>query len=354
MKNVRFLMIILCLVLCVMILPEGAAASSADDWNGLLEPAFSSGTPEEEEEEEATWKPAVEGLSITAPQIMIKSSEILVGKGKTVTIPKRLTNVEKTKKTKYQWTSDDTSVVKVSKDGKVTGVKEGTANVSVVATTLAGDILNASFTVTVIPAVQKLSMKEKKLTLKEQQYYQAMDLVSVTPADTDKSLLLWKSSTKSVLAVDKDGVLYARRIGTSKVTVTANDGSKKSATISVTVEPATTLYVDKATINADMTKVTFTLKNYSKKKKIADADIHVIFCAASGNEIHKIDTTLKKVPKFKTLKGSGKIDMSVTYDQPLYMVGVDHVELRISSVTFSDKTVETPENEYLYTYHVDE
>lgn len=58
---------------------------------------------------------------------------------------------------------------------------------------------------------------------------------TVAPETATDKTLSWKSSKNSVAAVDKNGVVTGKKYGTAIITVTANDGSGKTATCKVTV-----------------------------------------------------------------------------------------------------------------------
>ncbi|MBQ6478932.1 MAG: S8 family serine peptidase [Erysipelotrichaceae bacterium] len=53
---------------------------------------------------------------------------------------------------------------------------------------------------------------------------------------TDYSMASWTSSNTKVATVDQDGLITAVGAGKAKITLTANDGSKKKATLNVTVK----------------------------------------------------------------------------------------------------------------------
>ena len=105
--------------------------------------------------------------------------------------------------------------------------------------------------------------------------------VTVTPA-TSTDTVTFKSSKKSVIAVDKNGVMTAKKPG--KATITVKAGSKKT-TVKITVkQPATAVSLNKTavTIKKGKTfklKATLTPKNStdkvtykSSKKNVATVD----------------------------------------------------------------------------------
>lgn len=59
--------------------------------------------------------------------------------------------------------------------------------------------------------------------------------VSVLPTDADNKAVTYKSSDDAIFTVNADGVITAVAVGQATLTVTAKDGSKKSATCTVNV-----------------------------------------------------------------------------------------------------------------------
>lgn len=88
-----------------------------------------------------------------------------------------------------------------------------------------------------VPAVKKIKLNKKKLTLKKGKKYQLK--VTVKPNNKKtvklaKSKLKWKSSNKKVVTVSKNGKLKAKKKG--KATITVKYSKKIKATCKVTVK----------------------------------------------------------------------------------------------------------------------
>lgn len=129
------------------------------------------------------------------------------------------------------WTSSDTSVVKVSSTGVITGVKAGTAAVTV----KVKENTNVYDTITIV--VEKeiveatgVSVPNNKLTMTEGDIFSMTATVSPDNA-TDKTVT-WTSSNTSVVTVS-NGVIKAKKAGTATITVKTTNG--KSVVINVTV-----------------------------------------------------------------------------------------------------------------------
>lgn len=151
-----------------------------------------------------------------------------VNVGKKVTVKATVTPANADNKT-LVWTSSNTKIATVS-NGVVKGVKAGRAIIT--AKTTDGSNISATCTVTVKQPVTRISLSKKatmytgkKLTLK----------AKVNPANASNKALTWKSSNTKIAKVASNGVVTGVKAGTVKITATAKDGSRKSATCTVTV-----------------------------------------------------------------------------------------------------------------------
>ena len=151
-----------------------------------------------------------------------------VNVGKKVTVKATVTPANADNKT-LAWTSSNTKIATVS-NGVVKGVKAG--RVIITAKTTDGSNISAKCTVTVKQPVTRISLSKKatmytgkKLTLK----------AKVNPANASNKALTWKSSNTKIAKVASNGVVTGVKTGTVKITATAKDGSRKSATCTVTV-----------------------------------------------------------------------------------------------------------------------
>mgnify|MGYP002657902346 CR=1 FL=1 len=151
-----------------------------------------------------------------------------VNVGKKVTVKATVTPANADNKT-LVWTSSNTKIATVS-NGVVKGVKAG--RVIITAKTTDGSNISAKCTVTVKQPVTRISLSKKatmytgkKLTLK----------AKVNPANASNKALTWKSSNTKIAKVASNGVVTGIKAGRVKITATAKDGSRKSATCTVTV-----------------------------------------------------------------------------------------------------------------------
>ena len=93
------------------------------------------------------------------------------------------------------------------------------------------------------PTKVKLSKKNANLGVKEELTLK----VTLKPANADKTLS-WKSSKPKTASVDQNGVVTAKEVGETKITVTAPNGKNATATITVKPSPKTLTLNKKGTV----------------------------------------------------------------------------------------------------------
>lgn len=205
-----------------------------------------------------------------------------VNVGKTVTVKATVTPANADNKT-LAWTSSNTKIATVS-NGVVKGVKAG--RVMITAKTTDGSNISATCTVTVKQPVTRISLSKKatmytgkKLTLK----------AKVNPANASNKALTWKSSNTKIAKVASNGVVTGVKAGTVKITATAKDGSRKSATCTVTVRQSVSkITLSKTNVvlpkkgSSYNVRVTVAPKNaYNKNVAVKSANTKVVKVSAS-------------------------------------------------------------------------
>ena len=202
--------------------------------------------------------------------------------GKTVTVKATVTPANAANKT-LAWTSSNTKIATVS-NGVVKGVKAGRVVITAKATD--GSNISATCTVTVKQPVTSISLSKKatmytgkKLTLK----------AKVNPANASNKALTWKSYNTKIAKVASNGVVTGVKAGTVKITATAKDGSRKSATCTVTVRQSVSkITLSKTNVvlpkkgSSYNVKVTVAPKNaYNKNVAVKSAKTKVAKVSAS-------------------------------------------------------------------------
>ena len=122
---------------------------------------------------------------------------------------------------KVTWKSSKKSVVKVSKNGKITGKKRGTATIT--ATTVNGKKVTCRVTVKKAPKKISLKTKAKTKILKKGKTWK---LNLVYPKKTTSYKVTFKSSKKAVATVNAKGKIKAKKKGTAIITAKTFNGKK--------------------------------------------------------------------------------------------------------------------------------
>lgn len=172
---------------------------------------------------------------------------------------------ENTSDKNIQYESMDSSIARVDKNGRVTGVKAGVTVITCTPVENVGDIKARTCTVTVIPAV-KLSLSPSSREIAVGKSFKIKKIVTPSSANTAAT---WKSSNTKIATVSSSGKVKAKKIGTCKITCTLTRYNV-SATCTVKVAKLrSTLKLNKSSIRINVGQ-TYRLKktvwtNNSKK-----------------------------------------------------------------------------------------
>ena len=181
----RVMLIIVCMIMIVGLIPTGMAAQVA-----------------------------------STKKITITGSKY-VAKGKSVTLK---ANQDVT------WKSSDKKIATVSESGKVKGVKAG--KVTITATSKNGKE-KKSWKMTVMKkAASKVTIQNKIDSL---QVGDSFELQAKASPSEAAQAFTWKSSNTKVAKVTADGIVTALKEGTVKISTNASDGSKKTASITISI-----------------------------------------------------------------------------------------------------------------------
>ena len=226
------------------------------------------------------------GRTLTKLTMSKKKLTINVGQKKNL----KATKTPKSSSAKVSWKSSKTKVAKVNNKGVVTGVGKGTATITASAKS-GGKTYKAKCKVTVkrIPVKSvTLSVSKKTLTVGEKITIKA----TVKPNNASNKKLTYKSADTKVATVSSGGVITAKAAGTVKITATAKDGSKKNASLTITVNKpevkVTELKTDSSKITLDVGKtqklnITVLPANASiKTLKYTSASPNVAVVSADG------------------------------------------------------------------------
>ena len=130
------------------------------------------------------------------------------------------------------WSSSDPSIVTVSQQGVVTGVRPGAAVITAAAKDGSGRSATCKITVrSVMVSSIAMTPASKSMYAGDSDTLKA----AVLPGDATNQEVIWSSSNASIATVSQTGKVIAVSAGTATVTATAKDGSGKKATCAVTV-----------------------------------------------------------------------------------------------------------------------
>lgn len=131
------------------------------------------------------------------------------------------------------FSSDNESVATVDSKGEVTGVRVGTATISVFLAN--GEKANCVITVSsLLESIQVLYLSKNTCTLAVNQsrtvYYE------LVPEGNPETKMLWTTSDEQIATVEEDGRVTAKKVGTVQITMEADDGSGIKTSITVKVK----------------------------------------------------------------------------------------------------------------------
>ena len=225
---------------------------------------------------------------------VITTKNVSVYPGKTAKINVKYSNT--TPETTKVWASSNTKVATVDQNGVVKGVKAGKAKITLTvqnpgdaqALVLSKDVTVKQYVTSIkLNAAKKTIYNGKAFTLK----------ATVNPKNAANKAVTYKSSNTRIATVTAKGVVKGIKPGRVNITVTAKDGSKKSAKCTVTVK------AQKATKLKISAKKTTTLK-----KKGASAKIKAtLYPSNTYNKLIKVTSSKKGIVKLSASKiKSGK------------------------------------------------
>lgn len=225
---------------------------------------------------------------------VITTKNVSVYPGKTAKINVKYTNT--TPETTKVWASSNTKVATVDQNGVVKGVKAGKATITLTvqnpgdaqALVLSKDVTVKQYVTSIkLNAAKKAIYNGKAFTLK----------ATVNPKNAANKAVTYKSSNTRIATVTAKGVVKGIKPGRVIITVTAKDGSKKSAKCQVTV------------VQQKATKLTISAKKTTTlKKKGASAKIKAtLYPSNTYNKLIKVTSSKKGIVKLSASKiKSGK------------------------------------------------
>lgn len=174
------------------------------------------------------------GGNIAVSSISIDKGSATIDAGKSVKLSATISPSDATNK-KYSWSSNNNAIATVDQNGNVTGIKAGTATISVTSddgghtssctVTVKGSQTGANVAVTGVSIEKSVSVSVgSSVTLKP----------TITPSNASNQSVSWSTSDSSIASVD-GGTVKGVKAGTATITVKTTDGGKTaSCTVTVT------------------------------------------------------------------------------------------------------------------------
>ena len=199
----------------------------------------------DEELAEAVAKIKAEQRSRMKTTILLDPAEATVLKGASLKVNASVDGLpEGVKAGKFTWSSSDEAVASCS-NGTIKGNGAGKAVITCSAALSDGTEVSAEIAVTGLLPVKSLAFAGKTLDVMAGDVFPLA--VTVTPDDASDKTVTFTSSDEKVIKVDEDGNLVALLNGKATITATANDGSGKTAKVTVNVTKRVGKYDDELT-----------------------------------------------------------------------------------------------------------
>lgn len=218
------------------------------------------------------------------------------------------------------WSSSDESVATV-KDGKVTGIGKGTANIT--AKTEDGGFVDVC-SATVLQNVTEISVKKDEFTVKEG-YTIKIDAFAM-PENAENRALSWHSSDESIVTVS-DGEVKALKMGEATITIS----SVYTKGVSKTVKVIVTRPVAGITLNKTAAETNVGGKVILEAKvSPADATEQGLIWTSSDEKVAAVENGVvtaksrgEAVISVSTVDGGYKASCKINVIQPVTLIKLD-------------------------------
>ena len=194
---------------------EGTATITAETTNG----------------KKATCKVTVKNIVIKETGVKLNKTSLKLEENEGEKLVATIQPTNATNKT-ITWSSSNTNVATVNKEGFVTAKKEGTATIT--AKTANGKKATCKVTVkNPVIAVTNIKLDRTVLMLDKDHYNTADLSATVSPNNATDKTVTWTSSNKSVATVSNNGKIKALKAGTTTITAKTSNGKKAICKLTV-------------------------------------------------------------------------------------------------------------------------
>ena len=267
-------------------------------------------------------------VPLTGISIKASSNEVIKGKTISLSLSKDPSDSTDTIDSISYVIAEGNEFIKVDNDGKVTGLKEGTAKVYAIAKVGSKEFISKEITINVkeikITSLD-VNVDDKILIGKT-----AQATATVKPSDTtDDQSVTWSSSDESIATVDQNGVVKALKVGKVKVIATSkvrNDvvGEKEITIYDIPVDSITVenkkvsltrgeTFTNSYTINPSDTTDKGTVTYSSSNEEVATVDqTGKVTALKPGKTTITIQSTERKVSTTYTVDVSNPITVEIS------------------------------------------
>jgi len=255
----------------------------------------------------ATWEKIEDGENVKVESIKLSNTSVTLKVGATKKITATI-NPKNASNTTITWTSSNTKIATVDKNGNIKGIKEGTATITA---TIDGVKATVKVTVTGTSTVSVTGVNVNKTNLTLKVGAKETITATVNPTNATNKNVSWTSSNTAVVTVDNNGLIAAVGSGTATITVTTADGNK-TATIEVKVEDA---YTAKLKANYTGNKISgYSYKVY--KNGVETTDYKGFTCGAYSVTPSSGQLNAEATETNCTIKiGDATYDLIATYEK---------------------------------------
>ncbi len=272
---------------------------------------------------------------IQAPtKIKLNLDEASIKRGSKMTLTATVSPSNSYDKT-VTWSSNKTSVAKVSSNGVVTAVSAGTATITCKSNV--NDSVKGVCIITVEEPVRGINLDADKMTLttgktKTLSY-------TIVPSYATNKKVTYKTSDSDVVKVSKKGVVEAVGPGTATVTIRTNDGYFVDKCTITVIEPVISIKLSKTSFTLEIAE-SKTIKATIKPSNATNKDVT---WKSSNSMIARVSQS-GKVTALKP----GKVTITCTSEDGVKatctvtcVIGVEAVELNKTSITLSKGKTKT-------------
>ena len=246
---------------------------------------------------------------INASKVTLNQSSVTINKRKTYAL--KLTVEPSDCTDEVIWKSTNSDVASVDGDGLITAKAIGTATIRVTV----GKV-KATCAVKVVQPVTSISLNKSNLTMNATETYQLS--AKAYPETAENTEIDWKSEDETIASVDQNGMVMAKKKGSTNIVAEAKDGSGVTGKCRITVN--NTAYFVKSIDELESPH------NYSNNS----SDIWIYTAPASQNEL--------------TITFDERTEVEEDFDY-IYLLSGDGTEVgKYTGTQLSGKTIKIPGN----------